>query len=192
MPSIASSVKVRHVTADRTSGRGSGRRRGGSRGGEGGIGREPCEPLRAALERAGLRHSHARVVMGVRIGHQVDRATVGEIHQHFVTLAGRDQEAGEFDRLRQQAVIACDCKERPPVRKAQVEVARIRGVEEAQPHNACGHLRYGIDDAVYDHGVADEAMHQIHHAGIVERRAVAIEALVLQHDRDVVDSVVRR
>ena len=54
-----------------------------------------------------------------------------------------------------------------------------------------GTLRDGTNDAVDEQRVALEAVHDVHHVRLVHDLTIASEALVLEHDRQIVDAVGR-
>ena len=78
-----------------------------------------------------------------RIGRsdQIDRTAIGEIHQHLVALGRRNHQAPHLHRLRKQPAVTGDDEERPPVGEAQIEVAGVGRIQQAQAHEAGRHAR---------------------------------------------------
>ena len=129
----------------------------------------------------------------MRIGcrDQIDGTAIGKVHEDLVSLRRRNHQVSDLDRLRKIAGVAGDNEERPPVGEAQIEVAGVGGIQQAQPHQAGRDTGDGTNDAVDEQRVALEPVHDVHHVWLVDELAIAAEALVLQHDRQIVDAVGR-
>ena len=78
----------------------------------------------------------------MRIGRrdQVDGTAVGKVHEDLVSLGRRDHQASDLHRLRQIAGVPGDDEERPPIGEAQIEVAGVGGIQQAQPHHPGRHI----------------------------------------------------
>jgi hypothetical protein len=100
-----------------------------------------------------------------------------EVHQHLGALAAGQREARQRHRPRQQPAVAGHLVQQAAVFARQREVARVAGVEQAQPHQTGGHRGHRAQRAVDEHAIAAEARHQLRAAVAVGQTAVGREGM---------------
>ncbi len=148
IPIMGLSSKVRQATADLTSGAASVASARGKRvtvGFNAGSGLNCISRSVAAADR---RDGPICIIMPGPapwwVSGAVTRSTArpsAEVHQHLVPFGRRNHQVSHFHRLGKQPAIAGDHEERPAVGEAQIEVAGIGGIQQAQAHHADGHIR---------------------------------------------------
>lgn len=122
------------------------------------------------------------------VGAQGELVAGADADDELDPVAGGDLRPGELDWLGEEPAVGANEPERAVVLESQVVDAGVGGVEDAEPDLVGSHLDVGVGGAVDGDGVAEEAGWADDRRSEVEG-AVAVEALVLEDDGEVVDAV---
>src|SRR4029079_9886871 len=118
---------------------------------------------------AALGHGAERTQLFIRASLQRHHPPIREVNEDFETLTGRDSKLPDRDWPAEHPRVGRDNVKRPAVAEAQVEIPRVRPVENAQPHPATWDSGNRANRAVNDDRIAPASIGHAQRAWAIDK-----------------------